>query len=779
MEYFSFLPRYLQKQFRSTLQPLKQKIAFFEYLRGTFYSLPLQLLFLHFRKYQVLLLFWVILFATVGGAFMKSFGAEALFLAPEYMGDVNALGAALVGVAIGIFIMCWNVTTFILYSRHFTFLAATQYPFLKYCINNSAIPLFFLIFYLIKAYGYLHSRELIDNIEIAIITGGFLIGLLLVLTISFLYFFSADRTIFKILQPLFSSAKNYISHLQPEKSSGSTLIRSEWFLDSFYRVRRCRDVSHYSQELMEKIFKRHHFAAVLSIFVVYLFLLVVGFFIDYPFFQFPAGASATLLFAILIGVTGAIVYFFQSWSVPALLLFLLVLNALYQVEWIDPRNKAYGLNYGNEERYPLYTQQNIDSIAASPAADGDKKNMEAILGRWKEKQGEEKPLLVVVTTSGGGNRSATFTMNVLQRLDSLTGGAMMKKTFLFTGASGGMIGATYFRELYRQRLTNQKMYLQSAEYVDNIASDLLNPIFTSFVARDVFAPERRFSVGPYTYLRDRGLAFEEALNRNTDKVLEKKLGDYAADEKAATIPLMLYHTLVTRDGKKMHIGTQPMRFMMQAPRDTAFTLPVADAIDFTTFFARQDPYNLRMLTVLRMNATFPVVLPNVWMPSEPVIDVMDGGLRDNFGVETSMRFISHLQNWIKENTRGVLLVQIRDRMDGGWEHPYEFDDLMQNATKPFFLLQHNWYKMMEYYQRDMATYFFGNSAFPVHNITFQYIPRKEEHKAALSFHLTRQEKMDIAGSLKSLHNQESFKRVLKLFGATDKSAENNLSQLKN
>lgn len=774
MEYFSFLPRYLHKQFRSTFQPLKQKIAFLEYVRGTFYSLPLQLLFLHFRKYQVLLLFWVVLFATVGGAFMKSFGAEALFLAPEYMGDVNALSTALVGVAIGIFIMCWNVTTFILFSRHFTFLAATQYPFLKYCINNSAIPLSFLIFYLIKAYEYLRTRELIDNVEIAIITGGFLIGLLLVLTISFFYFFSADRTIFKILQPLFSSAKNYISHLQPEKNGGRSLIHSEWFLDSFYRVRRCRDVSHYSQELMEKIFKRHHFAAVLSIFVVYLFLLVVGFFIDYPFFQFPAGASVTLLFAILIGVTGAIVYFFQSWSVPALLLFLFILNALYQVEWIDPRNKAYGLNYGNEKSYPSYTQQNIDSIAASPAADGDKKNMEAILGRWKEKQGEEKPLLVVVTTSGGGNRSATFTMNVLQRLDSLTGGTMLKKTFLFTGASGGMIGATYFRELYRMRQKNRSLNLQSGEYVDNIASDLLNPIFTSFVSTDVFAPERKFSVGPYTYLRDRGLAFEQALNHNTDKVLDKKLGDYAADERNAAIPLMLYHTLVTRDGKKMHIGTQPMRFMMQPLPDTSGNMdPAADAIDFASFFAKQDPYNLRMLTVLRMNATFPVVLPNVWMPTEPVIDVMDGGLRDNFGVETSMRFLSHLQAWIKENTRGVLLVQIRDRMDGGWENPYEFDDLMQNATKPFFLLQHNWYKMMEYYQKDMATYFSGNSRFPLHNITFQYIPRKEEHKAALSFHLTKQEKKDIAGSLQSKHNQESFRRVLALLEATNKSAGNN------
>ena len=44
------------------------------YLRGIYYSLPLQLVFLHFRKYQVLLIFWFVLFSSVNGGFMKTFG---------------------------------------------------------------------------------------------------------------------------------------------------------------------------------------------------------------------------------------------------------------------------------------------------------------------------------------------------------------------------------------------------------------------------------------------------------------------------------------------------------------------------------------------------------------------------------------------------------------------------------------------------------------------------------------------------------------------------------
>ena len=743
------------------------------YLRGIYHSLPLQLVFLHFRKYQVLLIFWFVLFSSVAGGFMKTFGAEALFLSPEYLGEVNALSAAFMGIAIAVFIMSWNITTFILFSRHFSFLAATQFPFLKYCFNNSVIPIIFLIFFLIKGYQYTHYRELIPTIETLLLMLGFFAGMLFVFIMSFLYFFRADKTILKHVQPLFENAKNFVAHLQPEHESirGRTLIHSEWFLDSFSKVRRCRDVSHYSPQLLEKVFKRHHFAAVISILIAYLFLILIGFFQDYPAFQLPAAASITIFFAILIGVAGAFTYFFQSWTVPALIVFLLFLNILYSNKLIDPRNKAYGLSYENLEQRPEYNAESLQILSSPTAVQEDKNNMISILNNWKAKQKEAKPTMVIISTSGGGTRSATFTLNVMQRLDSITNGEIMNKTFLITGASGGMIGATYFRELYRQKLSNPAIDLQSQSYVDNISGDLLNPTFSSFVARDLFAPEQKFSSGKYEYLKDRGYSFELALNSITNNVLNKRLGDYKDDESAARIPLMFYHNVITRDGKKLMISTQPIRFMMQTSIDTSRYL-APDAVDFVTFFKNQDPYNIRLLTVLRMNATFPLVLPNVWLPSDPVIDVMDGGLRDNYGVETALRFTATMNEWIEQNTSGVLLIQIRDRVDGGWEHPYESQTLTENAVKPFFLLQYNWYKMMEYSQTDMSMYFSQGLKFPFSRMVFQYIPKKEEDKAALSFHLTQREKKDIASSIESPLNAEKFRNISKALNTKDKLAEN-------
>ncbi len=736
------------------------------WLRGFLYSFPVQLLFLHFRKYQVLLLFWFILFSIVNGSFMKTFGAESLFLAPEYLGNVNSFSSAIVGASIGMFIMSWNISSFILFSRHFRFLAATTNPFLKYCINNAVIPLLFLIFYFFNAYYFTHRRELISTTEILFLFGGFAAGFIFILAASLIYFFRADRSILRQMMPVISSPSSYITHLGTVKEifRGDPLINVEWYFESPLRLRRVRNVSHYTNEFIESIFRRHHFAAILSIFAAFTFLVFIGFMLDNTFFQLPAAASITIFFSILIGVAGAISYFLQSWSIPYLIGLMLVLNLFYKADWIDPRNKAYGLNYWNKNERPSYTKEGLMALCTAENTEADKQNMIGILNEWKKKQDRDKPILVMISTSGGGHRSATFTMSVLQYLDSVTNGSIMKKTFLINGASGGMMGATYFRELYLQKLHGKNIHLQDKQYIDDIAGDLLNPLFTSFFARDLIAPAQKFSVGPYKYVKDRGYAFEQKLGQNTRGYLNKRLKDYVDDEKAANIPLIFFNSVVTRDSRKMLMSTQPVRFMMQSGLDTV-DIPSEDpdVIDFTSFFAKQDPYNIRILTALRMNATFPVILPNVWLPSSPVIDVMDAGLRDNYGQETTLRFLSHFDDWIKENTGGVVLLQIRDRAAGGWEAPYLSDDITDHITKPFLLLQHNWFKMMEYSQNDLLTYYTTNNGVKLYKVAFQYAADREENKAALSFHLTRREEKDIVNSLYSQGNQQSFKELLKIF----------------
>ena len=729
------------------------------FFRGLYCSFPLQLFLLHFKKFQILLAFWFVLFSTVNGTFMKSFGADSLYLAPEYLGNVDALSSSFVGVSIGIFIMSWNITTFILFSRHFRFLATTSNPFLKYCINNFVIPLAFLIFYFFKAVVFARDKELMDSWHIFLLVLGFLSGLVLIIIISLFYFFRADKTIIRRLAPVISNPQLFKAQFRKgeTRATESRLIKVEYYINSIFRIKKVRDVSHYSREFLEKIFNRHHFAAVISIFVAFIFLIVVGFWLDNPLFQLPAAAGITLFFSILIAVSGAFTYFLQSWSIPALVLIFLILNVLYRYGIIDPTNKAYGLDYTNKKERPEYTKEAMLALCSPQRTAADEANMIKILERWKAKQDSHKPILYIINTSGGGNRSATFTMNVLQHLDSMSNGQLMKKTFLITGASGGMLGAAYFRELARLKANGQKIDLQSRQYADDISSDLLNSLFTSFVARDLAAPAQKFSVGKYQYVKDRGYAFEEKLNSNTKGLLNKQLKEQANDEAQANIPLMLFNSVITRDGRKMIISTQPVSFLMRPLYDTIRDADVdIDAVDYSALFAKQDPLNLRMLTALRMNATFPYVLPNVWLPSTPVIDVMDAGLRDNFGQETATRFVQVFHEWIKENTSGVVLIQIRDRKTGGWDHPYESGAITDIVTKPMLLLQYNWFKMQEYGQNEMMSLSQELMGGHFHRLTFQYIPKKEDAAAALNFRLSKREKQDIHEAMGSSVNAVMF-----------------------
>lgn len=740
-----------------------------KFVRSVYYSFPVQLVILHFKKFQVLLLFWFLLFATVNGSFMPSFGANSLFLAPEYLGQVNFISEAIVGAAFAVFVMSWNITTFILFSRHFKFLATTTNPFLKYCINNSVLPLLFIIFYFYKGAHFTSEKELMNSGEITLLILGFLFGFVSLIMISLFYFFRADKTIIRRMTPVISNPQLFKTQFRHRglRLHESRLIKVEWYLNSPKHVKKVRDVSHYSREFIEAMFSRHHFAAVLSIFIAFIFLIGLGFFLDSRFFQLPAAASIVVFFAIFIAVAGAFSYFLQSWSIPFVIVLFLIINALYRSGIIDPTNKAYGINYANREDRPKYSRESLLQLCTADRVEADKQQMIQVLENWKRNQKEEKPVMVILNTSGGGTRSATFTMNALQRLDSLSHGELMRKAFLITGSSGGMLGAAYFRELYRQKIKGNNINLRNRQYIDDISGDLLNPLFSSFVARDLASPAHKFRVGNYSFVKDRGYAFEQKLNDNTRGLLNHQLKDYTQDEASGSIPLMLFHPVITRDGRKLLVSSQPVSFLMRPLGDTTSTVVDPDAVDYCALFNKQDPMSVRMLTILRMNATFPYVLPNVWLPSDPVIDVMDAGFRDNYGQETAARFLMVFREWILQNTSAVVVVQIRDRKTGAWDYPYESGSIKDVFTKPAFLLQYNWYKIQEYQQNDimsLTSQLFGKN---FHRISLQYYPKKDEARATLNFHLTQSEKLDLAQALDNPYNEKPFRNFQSLLQPVD------------
>ncbi len=732
------------------------------YLRGIWFSLPVQLLFLHFRRYQALLLFWYLLFAVVNGSFLFKLGAHMLYLFPEYLGHVGFVSTMLVGISIGIFIMSWNITTFILHSSNVEFLATTTQPFLKYCFNNALLPLIFLVFYLVKAVAFAHVQELLKWGEILWLMGGFLTGLILTLIIAFSWFFGADHTIYRYGSPgamqVIEEMKNKVGHYRLPARPGK--LHVEWYLTPKFKLRQPRDTRHYAPEFISRIFTQHHYSAMLAILLAFVSLIISGYFIDLEVFRVPAASSITVIYAILVAVVGAVSYFLRQWSLPFVLVLFVGLNMLYQKDILDPRNKAYGLNYTNNFAKPKYTHESLLAYCLPDSIKADSLTFIATLNNWKQKQPEEKPVMFIACLSGGGTRSATFTTEVLYMLDSITDGKFFNKTTLMAGASGGVMGGAWYRELKYRQLKGQLKKDALKPYINEISKDILNPVFSSFAVRDLLAPPKRFTYDGTRYIKDRGYAFEQQLSQNTKGFLDKPLSSYLVAERKANIPTLLINAVVTADGRNIIMGTRPVRFMMQPMLDSTMG-PVtdADAICFQSFFAGRSPGNLRFLTAIRMSATFPYVLPSVWLPTEPVIDVMDAGFRDNSGIETSLKFLTTFRDWIQLNCSKVVMVEIRDKPQGGWSRDKENKNIMDLVTRPALLTQTNLFRFQEYQQLRQIERMKIAMGTSFERIVFEYKPRDVEHPASLSLHLTQREKRDIILSLNHPSNVHSFNRM--------------------
>lgn len=731
-----------------------------------YHSFPIQLLLLHFRKSQLLLLFWGILFSTIMGHFMKSFSADGLFLSPEYLGQVNYLSGFIVGAACGIYIITWHVITFIIHSKRFRFLAATSNPFLKYYLNNSIIPIVFLMIYGWEAYHYATKYELISVGQFFLGVLAFCIGLVLIHIISFAYLFRADKYVIRTIKTgiidFEADDTSDDAEEQAQREYSEYGLPVAYYFRSLFKVRKARNVSHYGNQFLDAIFKKHHFSAMMTILAAFIFTLILGFFQDSPIFQLPAGASVFITFSLGLALIGGLSYFLRSWSFLVVVLLYVLLNTLYRNDVISLKNRAYGLDYAGKNR-PEYSLDALNKLTSPDKIAADKKNMISILNRWKAKQHEEKPLFLILNFSGGGLKSAAFSMNVLQRADSLLNGQLMHRSFMITGASGGMLAAAYFRELSRLKDKGYLINLQDKSYLSDISEDLLNPVFSSLVARDFISPHQKFRYNGFEYSKDRGYAFERKLSRNTGNFLNTDIGFYKEFESKAQVPLVFYSSSVVKDLKRMIISTQPISYMMEDPdSDPQHNTSGPDAIDFGALFAGRQPMRVSTLSALRMNATYPYVLPSVWLPTRPKIEVMDAGLRDNFGTELSLRFVNVFKEWIQENTRGVLILDVRAREKGTWNAQKEKSSILDPITKPFSMLQLNWFNLQDYFHDDEMDYLKQAITVPMDRITIRYSPVSKQAPAPLSFHLTAREKKEVENSIFKQVNREALAKFIQM-----------------
>jgi len=277
-------------------------------------------------------------------------------------------------------------------------------------------------------------------------------------------------------------------------------------------------------------------------------------------------------------------------------------------------------------------------------------------------------------------------------------------------------------------------------------------------SHDIFLRFKKREIDGKTYLMDRGYAFEQQLNANTNYILDKPLDSYVTPEYLSQIPQMIFTPTIINDGRRMVISAQPMAFLNHTDFKDKTIGP--ENIEFIKLFENNDAVRVKFTSVLRMNSTFPYVLPMVSLPTTPEILVMDAGIRDNYGSKTTIRFINGIEEWLAANTSGVVVIEIRDiNKDYDMENVDQlslFEKLIMPAGNFYGNFQHaTEYNAEELFETG------GSENVPVDRITF--VLRKDpSEKISLSWHLTQREKNDIRRIFNNEYNCEQAKKLFEL-----------------
>lgn len=299
--------------------------------------------------------------------------------------------------------------------------------------------------------------------------------------------------------------------------------------------------------------------------------------------------------------------------------------------------------------------------------------------------------VVVVAVSGGGIRSAAWAYVVLQELElqfARQNIDFSRHMRLVTGASGGMLGASYYVDLLteqaKDRLSfplpedalardvqiDQRRRWLRERYCKNLTKDCLTPIMKQLVLGDVPC-----FLSPWFSKYDRGQALEDAWMDNLQGILKKPFADFAAAETKGDRPFLVFTPMMVEDGRRLIISNLDMRTSVVndgnlLPGDPAGTelrksgIYSREALELFRMFpdATKD---FRLSTAVRMSASFPLFSPAVPLPTAPRRRVVDAGYYDNYGVSLAASWLFSQRNadlFKRRTSQNYLLIQIRDTL---------------------------------------------------------------------------------------------------------------------
>lgn len=737
---------------------------------------PLLLLLALAKHNRISLFFWLVLWLIVSGNLFSGYGLYNLFLYPEYLGRIDFTSHAILGFSVGGVIMAFNMTGYILHGSKFPIIATLNRPFLKYCLNNFILPLAFVVYYTVLAAQYQIKSELDDVFDVVVRMLGFYLGMFIFISLTLTYFFRTNLSLRKLtgLKPEQSRGRKRknpktMTDLFSAKSGGEYVMsrrgkfRVHFYLSWPIKIKPARDSRHYDADTLRAVFSQNHVNASLFEVVTIVSIVFFSFMRETPVFQLPAAASITLLFTVILMFAGAV----YSWLKDASLLFFIALLFLYNFISSHPeysfKSYAYGLRYSGEKAD--YNSREVLKFATDTGQiEREIKTGNEILRRRVsavEDEPNKKPKLVFINCSGGGLRASMWTYRVLQHLDSCLNNRLLDYTVLMSGSSGGMWGAAYYREMYRQSKVNSSINPGDSIYLERIGSEVLNNVALSFTLHDWLIRTRTFDYAGESYTKDRGYSFERKFSENTTGVLDKQMFEYRKQEEAAEIPQMILSPTIANDGRRLLISSLPVSYL-SAPHYTNHLRTDTDveSIDYRRLLENQNPDSLSFLSALRMSSTFFYVLPNVTLPTNPSVEVLDAGIRDNSGILNTIRFLNAHKDFINERTSGVVIIQIHDRYKkvprtGAYERSF-----LRTLSAPLSAVYGNYLNIQHFSQDEILSHTALNIE-SIDVLRFELMTEEEED-ISLSWRLTNKEKNRIKKAVYRDENELSSKILKEL-----------------
>jgi len=151
-----------------------------------------------------------------------------------------------------------------------------------------------------------------------------------------------------------------------EIQMGVTRWRVDTYLTERCHLRLVRSVAHYDTRVLEQVFRQNHWNAVVVLIVALFLLMVQGAFMDSTWARIPAGGTLFLFSSIVMGLYGAIRFWFRQWGTAVFLVLIFTVNLLTGWGIFNCRNRTYGLGLQKANR-AVYTYAARERTASPQA----------------------------------------------------------------------------------------------------------------------------------------------------------------------------------------------------------------------------------------------------------------------------------------------------------------------------------------------------------------------------------------------------------------------------